>query len=268
MSPLTITECGQCGQPVRRLGVPDTAVLCPNCLAGGDEAVRDAVRAAAAERLERRLTRFDQAGGFDTAALSAAPSTKWEKLAATAVDDHRQRLVAGTAGRTGLMFLGPTGIGKTRALVAVGRAVGAIDPAGVVACTESELLAPSVTPWELPTHIARMIAGRHCVLVDEIGSVARPRDQIMAAWREVVEHFHACEVPVLFVGTTNRQSWSERDGLADWMGSQTVSRLRGFCQTATTGWTDHRVGRDHEQWRSALTAAPASSGGGASSGPW
>lgn len=257
MSVMTV-YCTACHSPVRRLGPPTGQVLCRTCLnSDSDDMLRESVRAAAADRLAQRLARFDRLGMFDDATLPAEPRTRWQTIAIGLVAEHCRRLGDGATGRCGLMFIGPTGIGKTRAAIAIARAVGTVDPAGVAAVTESELLDPGVAPWELPAHIARLMANRHTLLVDEIGSVARQPDHVMAGWRDVAEHIHASDVPVLFVGTTNRQSWSERGGLGEWMGAQAVSRLRQFCETATTGWTDHRIGQEHLQWKHALNGGAA-----------
>lgn len=254
---LATFNCVTCGAGVRRFDTPPGPVQCRQCLVPDDEALHRSVSAAASERLARRLARFDQAGGFAGAVLPEHPTTRWERLALTAVADHKKRLSARSPGRGGLVFIGPTGIGKTRAAIAIVKAVGDLDAAGVAAVTESELLNPGVAPWDLPAHITRMVAGRHCLFVDEIGSVSRQPDQVMAGWREVAEHLHASPLPVLFIATTNRQSWASSGGLSEWMGAQTVSRLNQFCQMATTGWVDHRTGAEHSQWQAALTT-PAS----------
>lgn len=250
------TKCSRCGGVVRRLGEPAGTVLCRRCLNLDDSAIHHAVRAAAEDRLAQRLSRFDTSGRYSDAKLPTAPRTRWERLAIAAVSTHAEHLATGRCARTGLVFIGPTGIGKTRALISIARGVGAIEPAGISVLTESELLDPSVAPWDLRAHVARLLANRHCILVDDIGSVARTPDQIMSGWLEVAECLNAATTPILFVGTTNRQSWSERGGLTEWMGAQSVSRLREYCEIATTGWTDHRTGQEHPQWRQALERAP------------
>lgn len=259
----TMVSCADCGATMRRLGSPSPTALCAMCVDDGGAAMRESVHRASSARLEQRLGRFDGAGGFDGAELPAHPEKRWEKLAATAVAEHLRRLADAQPGRTGLVFIGPTGIGKTRAAIAMTRAVAAVEPAGVAAMTESDLLSPSVAPWELPTHVAQLLSNRHTIMIDEVGSVSRPADQIMAGWRTVVEYVHASPLPVLFIATTNRQSWSESGGLGEWMGAQSVSRLRECCEMATTGWTDHRINRDHLDWKNALLAGGRRGGDGA-----
>ncbi|KJR10294.1 ATP-binding protein [Gordonia sihwensis] len=250
---LTLYSCSSCSAPVRRLTGSDTReVLCANCTDSGVDAMRALVTAQANESLERQLARFDGAGGYLSASLSTNPTAKWERAAVAAVDELRTSLTRGRISRGGLVLIGPAGIGKTRAAIAICRAVGQFDPAGVSVSSEADLLAPQIPPWELPQHIRRTVAGKRCVLVDDIGSVARPTDQVMSAWKFLLDFLRAADHPTLLIVTTNRQTWAEPGGLADWMGAQSVSRLREIATMGTTGWTDHRTGHDHEQWKAQL----------------
>lgn len=251
---LTVLTCTSCQAPVRRLsGGVNERVLCPSCTESGVEAMRALVADQAAQSLEQRLGRFDGSGAYGSAVLSEHPTSRWERIAVEAVNAHRTALEQGTVSRAGLVLIGPAGVGKTRAAIALCRSVGAFDPSGVLMVTENELLAPEVPPWELLEHIRRLVSGRRCVAIDDIGAVARPADQVMAAWKYLLDILRAADQPMLLVGTTNRLSWSERGGLVDWMGAQAVSRLREHCEMGTTGWTDYRTGHIHEQWRSMLT---------------
>lgn len=251
---LTLYPCSSCSTPVRRLAGSDTqTVLCADCTDSGVGAMRALVVEQAAAALERQLARFDGAGGYRSAALSEHPTSKWEKAAVAAVDELHTSVVQGRITRGGLVLIGPAGIGKTRAAIGICRSVGDFDPLGVAVSSEADLLAPEVPPWELPQHIRRTVGGKRCVLVDDLGSVARPADQVMSAWKYLLDFIRSADYPTLLIVTTNRQTWAEAGGLADWMGAQSVSRLREFATMGTTGWTDHRTGLDHEQWKAQLS---------------
>lgn len=254
---MTVTACSVCSASVRRLpGSSTTQTLCPACTDSGFDEMHQIVDAVAHSMLEQRLTRFDGSGAYDSAVLSPTPSTRWERLAVAAVADHRRAISERQPSRGGVIFIGPTGIGKTRAAIAMCRAVAEFDAGGVLVVSEAELFAPEIPPWELDAHIRRFVSGRRCVMVDDIGTVARPIDQVMAGWKAFVDALRAEPQPTLFVGTSNRLSWSDSPaGLAEWMGAQAVSRLREHCELATTGWTDYRTGRDHHQWQESLRGA-------------
>lgn len=250
---LTTFVCSSCSAPVRRLpGSSDKAVLCPACTESGVGALRAIVNASAVDVLDGQLAKFDGAGSYRSAQLSTDPTSRWERAAVDAVAAQKSAWEQGTVGRGGLILIGPAGIGKTWAGIAICRAVGAFDPTGVLALSETELLAPGIAPWELTSHIRRLIAGRRCILVDDVGAVARPADQVMSAWKFLLDSIRSADYPTLLIVTTNRQSWSGPNGLADWMGAQAVSRLREHADIGTTGWTDRRTGLDHDQWKAHL----------------
>lgn len=249
-------KCSQCGSPVKRRQAPVRDVLCMDCCTPTD--VHQDRTQQALEMVEARLHRFDGAGGYDHALLSmTATTTRWESLAATAVRNHLHRCATQTAGREGIMFTGPTGIGKTHAAIGIARRVAQAAPAGVWAVTESELLDPSVAPWELTQHVQSVLRHRHCLLVDDIGTVARPADQVMASWKMIADELISSREPIMLIGTTNRADWAQ---LTDWMGAQTVSRLTQFTHLATTGWTDRRTGGEHRTWRTSLTDSRRAAG--------
>lgn len=249
---ITVASCSGCGGEVRRLGAPQRAVLCPDCCRRQVDVddyalIDDNARAM----LDSRLAAFDTAGGYGLQPFTPSPSpARWEQISEQSVCHHVQHLNAGTLGRTGVLFIGPTGIGKTRAALSIARRIAETRPQGVWVLSETDLLNPSIPPWELIGHIQRAVGGRHTLIVDDIGTAARPVDQVMSAWKSVVDALFAASTPILFVGTTNRTTW---DGLTDWMGAQATSRLMSFTSLATTGWTDRRSGLEHTAWRSLLT---------------
>lgn len=246
--------CSECGDGVRRLEPPKRAVLCPTCCrnrAAGDDTAF--INASARDLLENRLNAFDTTGGYGRQPFTPSRSpARWEQLSASSIDQHLRSLDSSTPGRAGLLLIGPTGIGKTRAALSIARRVADTHPRGVWALSETELLNPTIPPWELPAHIRQAVGGRHTLVVDDIGTAARPVDQVMAAWKTVVDALFAAPNPILLVATTNRTTW---ESLSDWMGAQATSRLTSFTSLATTGWTDHRSGLEHTAWRALLTGS-------------
>jgi DNA replication protein DnaC len=244
------TTCSTCGQPVKRLITPTTPVLCAHCCAPSEEAIREEALIDARRRVERQFLTFDAAGSYDSAVLSMTQTpTQWQRKAVAAVNAHRQRLTENSPGRGGILFTGPTGIGKTHAAIAICRRVADFDPAGIRVTTETSLLRPGIPPWELHDHIRRTIDGARTLLIDDVGTVARPQDQVMSAWKQVADLIAASPTSTLVLATTNL---TDLQHLSQWVGAQAASRLTGFMDQATTGWTDHRAGVDHLDWKARL----------------
>lgn len=250
MTCFVAVKCSSCGATVtrrQRSASDSNPVLCSACCAvpGADaEAYRLAARAA----LEQQLGMFDATGQYNSAKLDANPETAWGRNTASTLAQHRLSVEAGGLFRGGLMFFGPSGIGKTRAAIAVCREVGDYDPAGVLIRTEQSLFDSSLAPWELLPAVTTLTAGKTLIVIDDIGVCYRRPDQIHAAWKGLCDSIATNPNPVLLIGTTNRPGWDGESGLTPWVGAQVTSRLRQFMTAATTGWTDHRTGEDHEQW--------------------
>lgn len=253
---MKIVECSGCRAPVKRIGDPQPRTLCAECCRPAVSADQRQVAVDARERVDRRLRSFDAAGSYDGVDLSSYDEdTAWHRSATQAVKSHSDRLADAVAGRDGIIFTGPTGIGKTRAAVAICRTMALVDPAGVRVMTEPQLLDPDIPPWRIHDHSRRMLAGARTLLIDDIGTVSRPPDQVMSAWKLVADEIVAAEESVLFLGTTNFPSF---DALSKWVGAQAMSRLAAFTLVRTTGWTDHRVGVEHSDWRRQLMSNRAS----------
>ncbi|MDN5758119.1 MAG: ATP-binding protein [Tomitella sp.] len=252
--------CRSCGADVRRAsgmpGQPDgwrDNVLCTECRGESPEEDWTALlEDKARQRLHERILRFDAAAGYENAAIDApdVASTRWAEATQDAIMVCRRQDTA----RDGVMFVGPTGIGKTYAAFAVCNAAArALGPDGVRFTTEEDLLGGDVASWQLKAHIARFLLGAHTVLIDDIGVASRRSDQIQAAWKELCGQIAAQPGPMMIVGTTNRQGWDGDQGISAWMGAQAASRMRQWTSEATTGWTDKRTGVLHERWRSLIT---------------
>lgn len=243
-------SCSSCGQDVKRLVPPTASVLCTECCTPSDDEVHHQLLADAQRRVECQLRAFDTAGSYDTAALSMTDTaTLWQRKSIAAVADHQRRLARNEPGRGGILFTGPTGIGKTYAGIAILRRVAQFDPSGIRVMTESSLLRPGIAPWELHDHIRRMLHSARTMLIDDVGTVARPQDQVMMAWKLAADLIAASPTSVLLIATTNLP---DMDRLSAWIGAQATSRLAGFVEQATTGWTDRRAGVDHAEWKARL----------------
>ncbi|WP_197028067.1 ATP-binding protein [Gordonia alkanivorans] len=247
--------CSSCGATTRRLRPQTTAVLCMNCCSPPEHELREQVLKDTRRRLELQLRAFDATGSYDDALLDmSATTTAWQRKSVAAITEHQGRIARGEPGRTGILFTGPTGIGKTHAAIAVCRRAMHFDPTGVRIVTESSLLQPGIPPWELHAHICRTLDGVRTLLVDDVGTVARPQDQVMSAWKLIADRIVASPDPVLFIATTNLPDLAR---LSDWVGAQATSRIAAFVQVATTGWTDHRAGLEHPEWKANFHPRPA-----------
>ena len=255
--------CCDCGTPVPRPlrlpGRPDgwrSHVRCPvhASAAGVDPAsartasVRERDRAAWVERVRA----FDAVAGYEHARLEELVSPATARVCAALVDGHIAA-APGSAHRGGVAMIGPTGIGKTRTLFAV---INALAPGRrTLVGTEDTVLAADVPPWELASAITARITGIEVLGIDDVGVSMRRPDERMLAWKALADAVARAPHPVTVVLTTNLQGWS---ALTDWVGAQAASRLSGWMPLASPGWTDHRTGRIHEQWRSDLLAAQRS----------
>lgn len=258
MVSLIAVACTACGATVTRRKQPSldsNPVLCTSCCSvpGSDAST---YRQSAGQALERQLGMFDATGQYNDAQLDPLPETAWGKNIARVIKQHRAAYEAGGQYRGGLMFFGPSGIGKTRAAISACRAVGAYDPAGVLIRTEQALFDPALAPWELLPAVTSLTAGKTLIVIDDIGVCYRRPDQIHAAWKGLCDSIATSPNPVLLIGTTNRPGWDGESGLTPWVGAQVTSRLRQFMAAATTGWTDHRTGEDHQHWHQHLSGRP------------
>jgi hypothetical protein len=105
---------------------------------------------------------------------------------------------------------------------------------------------------EITTEINPRITPIEVLGIDDVGVSMRRPDERMLAWKALADAVARAPHPVTVVLTTNLQGWSV---LTDWVGAQAASRLFGWMPLASPGWTDHRTGRVHDQWRSDLLAA-------------
>lgn len=252
--------CCDCGTPVPRPlrlpGRPDgwrSHVRCPShaAAAGVDPAsarsasVRERDRAAWVERVRA----FDAVAGYEDARLEELVSPATARVCAVLVEGHTGA-APGSAHRGGVALIGPTGIGKTRTLFAV---MNALAPGRrTLVGSEDTVLAADVPPWELASAITARITGIEVLGIDDVGVSMRRPDERMLAWKALADAVARAPHPVTVVITTNLQGWS---ALTEWMGAQAASRLSGWMPLASPGWTDHRTGRIHEQWRSDLLTA-------------
>lgn len=252
--------CRDCGTLVAR----------PAQLPGRPEGWRDAVRCpahAAAARVDAASARtasvrdrnrqnwidtvraFDAVAGYEYASVDEIDSTKTAAVCRRLVDTH-SAADPNSGHRGGIALIGPTGIGKTRALFAV---INALAPGRrVLVGSEDTVLAVDVPPWELAAAITARITGVDVLGIDDVGVSLRRPDERMLAWKSLADAVARAPHPVTVVLTTNLQGWS---ALTDWVGAQAASRLSGWMPLASPGWTDRRTGRTHEQWRRDLLAA-------------
>lgn len=256
-------KCRQCGEEVLRMsempGQPtgwQSNVTCTRCRGEDYEQTWDReLEGQARGRLLRRIAEFDATAGYEAATLGDPDvrDTRWgrtacEAVAACELDDRA---------RAGLMFFGPTGIGKTFAGFAVCNAVAEKFGADQVRfVSEEALLGGDVAPWELRGRLQAWLRGASVILIDDIGVATRRSDQIQSAWKELCGQIAGHQGPLIIVGTTNRQGWDGDVGLAAWMGAQSTSRLRQWTEDCTTGWVDRRTDTVHERWRDQLTRTP------------
>ncbi|MBM4570050.1 ATP-binding protein, partial [Rhodococcus hoagii] len=100
---------------------------------------------------------FDATAGYESASLNAddVRDTRWARAAVAALDDASTRTT-----RAGLMFFGPTGIGKTWAGFAIcNAAVQRFGADSVRFATEETLLGGDVAPWELHGRLQSWLRG-------------------------------------------------------------------------------------------------------------
>ncbi|CAG7636423.1 hypothetical protein SIM91_05015 [Rhodococcus opacus] len=252
--------CRDCGSPVSRpaqlSGRPDSwrdAVRCP---AHAAAAGVDAASARAASVRDRdsqtwidTVRAFDVVAGYEHASVDEIDSTKTSTICRRLIDTHTAA-DPNTGHRGGVALIGPTGIGKTRALFAV---VNALAPGRrALVGSEDTVLAVDVPPWELAAAITARITGVEVLGIDDVGVSLRRPDERMLAWKALVDAVARAPHPVTVVLTTNLQGWT---ALTDWIGAQAASRLSGWTPLASPGWTDRRTGRTHDQWRQDLLAA-------------
>lgn len=252
--------CRDCGalvaRPARLPGRPEgwrDSVRCPAhaAAAGVDAAsaraasVRERDRAAWADTVRA----FDAVAGYERAGLDELDSPAAAQRCAQVVEAHIAA-PADSVHRGGVVLIGPTGIGKTRTLFAV---VNALAPGRrTLVGAEDTVLAADVPPWELGSAITARITGIEVLGIDDVGVSMRRPDERMLAWKALADVVARAPHPVTVVLTTNLQGWS---ALGEWVGAQAASRLSGWMPLASPGWTDHRTGKIHDTWRSALLAA-------------
>lgn len=257
---IVTVPCSGCGAEVRRAaGIPGQPegwrdnVLCGQCRDDSPEDDWSSLLADKAHaRLHTRVLQFDAAAGYENANIDSEDltRTRWAQAARTAINRCREQ----SCTRDGILFVGPTGIGKTYAGFAVcNEAARQLGADGVRFTTEEDLIGGDVATWELKAHIARFLADTHTILIDDIGVASRKSEQVQAAWKELCGQIAAQPGPMLILGTTNRQGWDGDHGLTAWMGAQSASRMRQWTSEATTGWTDRRTGVEHDRWRSLIT---------------
>lgn len=258
--PTIDVPCRDCGAPVPRPArLPGRrdgwrgAVRCPAhaAVAGVDAAsaraasVRDRDRAAWIDAVRS----FDAISGYEDARLDEVASPAALRVCTGVVDGHRAAPI-GTAHRSGVALIGPTGIGKTRTMFAV---LNALAPGRrTLMGSEDVVLAADVPPWELAATIAARITGVEVLGVDDVGVSMRRPDERMLAWKSLADAVARAPHPVTVVLTTNLPGWA---ALTDWVGAQASSRLSGWMPLASPGFTDRRTGRTHDQWRRDLIAA-------------
>ncbi len=254
--------CRTCGAAVSRMtglaGQPPNwqdRVVCAGCRDEDPQQAWDAeLDRQARARLHRRIVGFDATAGYETASLNTddVRNTRWARAAVSALDDAAARTT-----RAGLMFFGPTGIGKTWAGFAIcNAAVQRFGADSVRFATEETLLGGDVAPWELHGRLQSWLRGASVVLVDDIGVANRRQEQVQAAWKELCSQIAGHPSSLVLVGTTNRQGWDGDAGLTAWMGAQATSRLRQWSVDCSTGWADRRTDAVHERWREHLTGRP------------
>lgn len=257
MTPTIATaKCTGCGAPVKRmLSTIDhnpqwrNYVLCPTCRETDTPTaavINDMLDTQHRNRWRDIATRFDPAAHYDTATLPTTPTHRWEHIAAEAI---QQLLSADPATRCGVMLVGPTGIGKTWAAFAIANHIADLGYAHTIRATsEADLLGAHIPPWQVRDHITQLVDGANVLLIDDIGVAARHHDQIHTGWKLICDVISAQPQSMLLVGTSNRQSWLKAGGLGEWVGGQSVSRLRSWMTITTTGTTDRRTGQTHHNW--------------------
>lgn len=251
-------ECTRCGRTVHRVlatveGTPGWRqhVVCRDCREAEDpvDAHLDRMLAGRArQRWADRAVAFDAAAGLDQAALPEGPDAAvWVQHARAALRtwaDPAQQM-----SRSGLMLVGPTGIGKTWAGFALANAVADAGFGDAIrVATELDLLGPQVATWEMDERLRSWVDGAAMLMVDDIGVASRHQDQVQAGWKRLCDVVASQPRSLIVVGTSNRQSWMKPGGLAEWMGQQSASRMRSWTTLCTTGAQDRRTGDMHENW--------------------
>lgn len=253
-------ECVNCGASVKRLLAVVQRnedwrehVLCPTCRERSDPTaahIAEMVATQSRERWERLVRRFDAAAGYERASLDEGRDSQWGKAARSALNTW---LDPSEVTRSGVMLVGPTGIGKTRAAFAIANAAAQAGYADSIrVSSEVELLGAQVAPWELGNTLERWVNGARVLIVDDIGVAARQQDQIQAGWKQLCDLVSAQPRSILLVGTSNRASWAKSGGIVDWIGQQSGSRLRSWMTLSTTGFIDHRTDTEHPNWAAHL----------------
>lgn len=252
--------CRDCGalvaRPAQLPGRPEgwrDAVRCRvHAAAAGVDAA--SARAASARDRDRQtwfdtVRAFDAVAGYEHASVDEIDSTKTAAACRRLIDTHTAADPHG-GHRGGIALIGPTGIGKTRAMFSV---VNALAPGRrALVGSEDTILAVDVPPWELTAAITARITGVEVLGIDDVGVSLRRPDERMLAWKALADAVARAPHPVTVVITTNLQGWT---ALTGWVGAQAASRLSGWMPLASPGWTDRRTGRTHEQWRNDLLAA-------------
>lgn len=253
---IVAAQCTRCGATVKRMlatvqHTPEWRehVVCPACRESEsptDAVIDEMLAAQHADRWRKIVARFDAAAGYQDAALSEPPEARWEQLAAKAVDELQD---GSSITRSGLMLVGPTGIGKTWAAFAVANYAAQRGYADAIrVSSEVDLLGAQVAPWQLREQLGRWVEGARVLIVDDIGVASRQQDQIQGGWKQLCDLIAAQPHSMLVIGTSNRQSWTKAGGLVEWIGQQSTSRLRSWLPIATTGVVDRRTGETHQNW--------------------
>lgn len=252
--------CVGCGSAVRRpaavarVGSWRATVRCPACatateLTAETERARhlaDQMRA----RWVARVRAFDPAARYDIAAITDFDGPVFRSTITAVVDDHQAGARTDPT-RTGVLLIGPSGIGKTRAMFAILNEV-ATSASRIEFGSEDEILGASKPSWEMAGHIAARVGRANVIGIDDVGVSVRRPDERMVAWKVFADVVARESNPVLVVMTTNLRGWRP---LEEWVGAQAASRLSTWLPLATPGFRDWRTGRVHETWKHDLERA-------------
>ena len=197
------------------------------------------VCAACAPAVEARLDAEVRQAEADQ--VQAERLARWETICPPLYRDTDParlpgRLVAAAAAWSfsslGLAFVGPSGRGKTRAMMLVGRRM-VMDEgrtfAFVAASTFSHEVsrrAGSGTPGDLDNYL-HWLCRVHVLFLDDVGK-GRLTDRVEAEFYHVIEQRTAHCRPILF--TANARAADLQAGMSEDRGEPIVRRLREFCR--------------------------------------
>lgn len=252
--------CVGCGSAVRRpaavarVGSWRSTVRCPACATATELTAKlERARHHADQRRAQwvaRVRAFDAGAQYESATITDFDGPVF-RSAITGVVDHHQAAARTDPLRSGVLLIGPSGIGKTRAMFAILNLL-ATSASRVEFGSEDEILGASKPSWEMAGHIAERVGRADVIGIDDVGVSVRRPDERMVAWKVFADVVARECNPVLVVMTTNLRGWRP---LEDWVGAQAASRLSTWMPLATPGYLDWRTGQAHESWKHDLERA-------------